>query len=110
MIDILKRYEELLNKDYLTHNEYSRLLRLRSIIKTLKQRNSKMTISQAAFFELPEVLETIEVQKKNPFGSTAHRNAHIKMLEIAEQHSVVEFFESLKDYDRVDTDLKLFTY
>ena len=69
-----------------------------------------MAIPQSAFWALPKVLKTIEIQKRNPFGSEAHRNAHIKLLEIAEQHNVVEYFESLEGYDTVDTDLKIHTY
>lgn len=58
-----------------------------------------MTISQREFYELPEIKACIEAQKANPFGSEPHRNAHIEILRIAEEHGVSQYFETIEQYD-----------
>ncbi len=58
-----------------------------------------MTISVTDFFKLPKVLSSIEIQKRNRFGSENHRNAHISILSLAKSHGVDQHFESLEDYD-----------
>lgn len=44
------------------------------------------------FFALVEVHECMETQKRNPSGSKAHENATTRILEIAREFGVEEYF------------------
>lgn len=49
-------------------------------------------MNQKEFYSLPEVIEQIEIQKTNPYGSTEHREAYEEMYNIAAQYGVEEQF------------------
>jgi len=55
-------------------------------------------ISQVDFYNLPEVAEQLEIQKKNPPWSEESINAQRVKLEIAEQHGVADKFETIEQY------------
>lgn len=57
------------------------------------------TITQSDFYELPEVVALINIQKTNKFGSEPHRNAYIEVHAIADEHGVGEHFGTLEEYD-----------
>jgi hypothetical protein len=58
----------------------------------MNKNQKQAPISQSAFFALPEVVAQIEIQKRNPYGSAAHRAAWNKLCEIADAHGVGEHF------------------
>lgn len=51
------------------------------------------------FYQMPAILKAIDAQKRNPFGSKHHRNAHIKILKTAKEHNVSQYFETIEQYD-----------
>ncbi len=56
------------------------------------------TISQQEFHALPEVIEQINIQKVNRFGTDEHRNAVTAIYEIAKQYGAERFMISPEDY------------
>lgn len=53
-----------------------------------------MTISQKDFYELPEVVEQINIQKVNPYGSEAHKTAYLSIVQIAKDCGVYEQYKA----------------
>lgn len=52
----------------------------------------KHTITPTEFFALPEVAQIIAVQKITPFGHPLRIAAEARLLEIARQYGVEEYF------------------
>lgn len=57
-------------------------------------------ITQTDFWNLNIVKQMQGIQKRNPHGSTAHREAHIHILTQAKVYGVEEHLESIEDYDK----------
>jgi len=55
-------------------------------------------ISQKEFYDLPEVVVLIEIQKNNPPWSDKSIDAQREKLEIAEKHGVADKFETIEQY------------
>lgn len=53
------------------------------------------TIPMNEFFALPEVVAAQEIQKRNPFGSVAHRQAYEIICRIAGKYGVGQFINRL---------------
>ena len=58
-------------------------------------------MTQQEFYNLPEVQAQIEIQKRNPYGSTEHRAAFDAIAEIAKAHGVYDQYKASGgcDYD-----------
>jgi len=52
----------------------------------------KPTIDMTDFYNLPEVIEQIEIQKTTPFFNPAHKDAAYKILEIATKYGAERYF------------------
>jgi hypothetical protein len=50
------------------------------------------TISMREFFALPEIVALQEIQKRNPYGSDAHRKAFEDAKAIAATYGAAKFF------------------
>jgi hypothetical protein len=62
---------------------------------------TQKVISPEEFFSLPEVITQQNLQKTaKRFGDEQHRNAHIRILEIAKEYDVETYFESIEEYDK----------
>jgi hypothetical protein len=66
-------------------------------IKTLNEKNTVKderdpTIGMLAFFDLSEVKAQQEIQKQNPYGSEAHRNAFNEIVRIAKTYGAEKWF------------------
>lgn len=45
-------------------------------------------MNQSEFYALPEVIEQLNIQKNNPYGSIEHKAAHDKIGEIAKSQGI----------------------
>jgi hypothetical protein len=50
------------------------------------------TLTPAEFFALPEVAQIIEIQKATPYGTPKRIEAEKRLLQIAAEHGVEEYF------------------
>lgn len=51
-------------------------------------------MTQQEFYNLPEVQTHLDIQKRNPYGSTKHKTAYKKIGEIAKNRGVWEQYEA----------------
>jgi hypothetical protein len=65
-----------------------------------------MTIQE--FHALPEIIEAQEIQKRNRYGSKAHRDAYLTILHKAEEIGAAQHFESIEIYDEDAADMPWF--
>ena len=61
--------------------------------------NGGETMNQSEFWSMDHVKAAQDVQKNNPYGSTAHRNAYLVILKAANDCGVSEWFETIEEYD-----------
>lgn len=57
-------------------------------------------ISQEDFWNLTQVIAGQHIQKVNAFGSVKHRDSVERIYNLAVEHGVQQYFETMEDYDQ----------
>jgi len=56
-------------------------------------------MTQQEFYNLPEVITCLDIQKQNPYGSDKHRQAYFAIAEIAKKHGVFDQYKAAGGMD-----------